>query len=86
MTELFVLIVSLNSERIMRKHRGMNGKRVIAVTIRMSEEDDASIRQVAKKLWPGAVMSQAAVILSLALQRRDQVLHKSERKKKKASE
>lgn len=65
--------------------KGMLGKRVVAVTVRMSEEDDAKFKQCAARVWPGAVMSQSAVLLSLARWACERMNRKRD-KKKKASE
>ena len=54
-------------------------KRTVSVTVRMSEEDEARFQQVAQRLWPNAVMSRSAVILSLARMCADTHLKRKDR-------
>lgn len=44
----------------------MAGKRTVPVMVRMTIEDTELFKRVAEKLWPGALMPRAAIVLSLA--------------------
>jgi len=54
------------------------------IGIRLSEEDFQKLQQAAEIAWPGARMSQASIILSLALREAERVLGESPRAKGKA--
>lgn len=52
----------------------MTGKRDIQVNVRMSTEDFATLKKAAGTLWPGAILTNAAMILSLAKMAASEVL------------
>jgi hypothetical protein len=42
------------------------GKRIVSVTVRMSESDAQLFERAAARLWPEAVMSRSAMLLGVA--------------------
>jgi len=42
------------------------GKRTVQVNVKMNEDDYALLKMAAVRLWPGAVVSNSAILLSLA--------------------
>lgn len=57
-------------------------KRTVQVGIRLSEDDLAKLQRAARAAWPGARLSQAAAILSLALREADKILGEEKQRKK----
>lgn len=41
-------------------------KRTVAVTVRITEEDQEQFHQCAQQIWPGAVLSESGIVLGLA--------------------
>jgi len=52
------------------------------IGIRLGEEDFQKLQQAAEIAWPGARMSQASIILSLALREAERVLSERHEPKK----
>jgi len=44
----------------------MPGKRIIQVSVKMTEEDYAFFKKAADTVWPKAVLSRSGIILGLA--------------------
>jgi hypothetical protein len=44
----------------------MAGKRVVAVSVKMSQEDAALLKKAAAHLWPGAPVTRSSYVLALA--------------------
>lgn len=42
------------------------GKRTVAVNVKMTEADFEALAAAARNLWPGAIMSNSSILLSLA--------------------
>jgi hypothetical protein len=51
----------------------VNEKRTKALTVRVTPDDLNRIREAARKLWPGAVLSVSGIILGLARLKADEV-------------
>lgn len=59
-------------------------KRTIAVNVRVSDTDWTLLQKAAHKLWPGAIVSNAGIILGLArLAAQNCLLPESPKRKKK---
>jgi hypothetical protein len=43
-----------------------DGKRTVAITVRMTEAEAQRFEEAAKRLWTGALMTRSQVILSFA--------------------
>jgi hypothetical protein len=52
------------------------GKRDKPVTVKMSDEHYARMREAAEKHWPGAVLTDSSMILGLAMIAVEQILKK----------
>jgi len=44
----------------------MAGKRTLSVTVKMSEEDLATLMRAAGKAWSGAILTRSGIVLGLA--------------------
>jgi hypothetical protein len=42
------------------------GKRVVAVGVKMSEDDFSLLKKAADTIWPGAVLTNSGIVLGLA--------------------
>jgi hypothetical protein len=56
------------------------GKRTIAITVHMSEEDYALIKRASEQLWPDAIMTDSARLLSLARRQAQITIQKKPRR------
>jgi hypothetical protein len=44
----------------------MTGKRIVAVSVKMTQEDAALLKRAKDKLWPGAPVTRSSYVLALA--------------------
>jgi hypothetical protein len=54
----------------------MAGKRTLSVTVKMSEEDLATLMKAAAKIWAGAILTRSGIVLALAKIGAEKVLKK----------
>jgi hypothetical protein len=66
----------------MAKDKGSN-KRDRQITIRVSDGDLTLFKQAAAEAWPGAILSTASVMLSLARLQADQILSQTSARKRR---
>lgn len=57
------------------------GKRVVAIKVSMSESDLATLKQAAAAVWPGAILTNAGIVLGMALIGADKVTREHRGKK-----
>jgi|HubBroStandDraft_1064217.scaffolds.fasta_scaffold1142076_1 uncharacterized protein (DUF1778 family) len=59
----------------------MTGKRVVAVSVKMTPEDAAMLKKAASHLWPGAPVTRSSYVLELAKRGAEAVLRSKGEKK-----
>jgi uncharacterized protein (DUF1778 family) len=55
-------------------HDTQGGKKTIQINVRMNEQDHEMILRAAARLWPHAILTKSAIMLSLARMRAQQAL------------
>ena len=53
---------------------GMSGKRTLSITVKLNKEDHDTLMRAAETFWPGAIMTNSSIILSLAKLGAEQIL------------
>jgi hypothetical protein len=69
-------LVALLMKDLRPKIISVNEKRTKALTVRVTPDDLNRIREAARKLWPGAVLSLSGIILGLARLKADEITGK----------